>query len=69
MAQVELSENTLKKIFKEALTETFQEQRELLLKLFAEVMEDVALAEAIHKGRETETVSREAIFETLEGRG
>ena len=69
MAQTELNENTLKKLFKEALTETFQEQRELLHQLFAEAMEDVALEEAIREGRQTETVPRETIFRTLEGQG
>ena len=49
MAQTELNESTLKKLFKEALTETFQEQRELLHQLFAEAMEDVALEEAIRE--------------------
>ena len=69
MAQTELNESTLKKLFKEALTETFQEQRELLHQLFAEAMEDVALEEAIREGRQTETVPRETIFRTLEGQG
>ena len=69
MAQIELNESTLKKLFKEALTETFQEQRELLHQLFAEAMEDVALEEAIREGRQTETAPREAIFRTLEGQG
>ena len=66
MAKIELNESTLKKLFKEALTETFQEQRELLHQLFAEAMEDVALEEAIREGRQTETVPRKAIFRTLE---
>lgn len=35
--------------------------------VFAEVLEDVALAEAIREGQQTETVPKEAIFETLEG--
>ncbi len=69
MAQTELNESTLKKLFKEALTETFQEQRELLHQLFAEAMEDVALEEAIREGQQTETVPRETIFRTLEGQG
>ncbi len=45
MIQPELSESTLKRLFKEALTETFQEQRELLHTVLAEVLEDVAHAE------------------------
>ena len=69
MVQVELSESTLKKLFKEALTETFQEQRELWHKELAEVLEEMALAEAIREGQQSENVSREVIFEALEGQG
>jgi len=67
MAQAELSEAALKKLLKEALTETLQEQRELLHKVFAEVLEDIALAEAIREGQQTEKVAREDIFRVLEG--
>jgi len=69
MAQAGLSESALKKLFKEALTETLQEQRELLHDVFAEVLEDIALAEAIRKGQQTEQVAREDIFRSLEGNG
>ena len=68
-AQAGLSESALKKLFKEALTETLQEQRELLHDVFAEVLEDIALAEAIRKGQQTEPVAREDIFRSLEGNG
>jgi hypothetical protein len=72
MAQTELSEDSLsllKKLFKEALTETLQEQRELLYDVFAEVLEDMALAEAIREGQQTGKVTRETIFKILEGQG
>jgi hypothetical protein len=69
MAQTGLSEGTLKKLFKEALTETLQEQRELLHDVFAEVLEDIALVEAIREGQQTEKVPREEIFRALEGQG
>jgi hypothetical protein len=69
MTQVGLSEGALKKLFKEALTETLQEQRELLHDVFTEVLEDIALAEAIREGQQTEQVAREVIFRALEGNG
>jgi AraC-like DNA-binding protein len=69
MAQAGLSESVLKKLFKEALTETLHEQRELLHDVFAEVLEDIALAEAIRQGQQTEQVAREDIFRSLEGNG
>jgi len=67
MAQAGLSESALKKLFKEALIETLREQRELLHGVFAEVLEDIALAEAIREGQQTEQVAREEIFRSLEG--
>jgi hypothetical protein len=69
MAQAGLGESAFKKLFKEALTETLQEQGELLHDVFAEVLEDIALAEAIRKGQQTEQVPREDIFRSLEGNG
>jgi acetyl-CoA acetyltransferase len=69
MTQTGLSEGALKKLFKEALTETLQEQRELLHDVFAEVLEDIALGEAIREGQQTEKVAREEIFRALEGQG
>ena len=62
MARTELSEDALKELFKEALTETLQDQRELLHDVFVEVLEDLALAKAIREGQQTEKVSRETIF-------
>ena len=64
----ELRSPAFKQILKEALAETLQEQRELLHEIFAEVMEDMALAEAIRQGQDTEAVSRDSIFQVLEGR-
>jgi hypothetical protein len=58
MAQAQLSEAALKKLLKEAFTEMLQEQRDLLHEVFAEVLEDIALAEAIREGQQTEKVAR-----------
>jgi hypothetical protein len=69
MAQSGLSESALKKLFKEALTETLQEQGEVLHDVFAEVLEDIAFAEAMRQGQQTEQVAREEIFRSLEGNG
>lgn len=69
MAQAGLSESVLKKLFKEALTETLHEQRELLHDVFAEVLEDIALAEAIRQGQQTEQVAREDISGLLRAMG
>jgi len=62
-----LDEAKIKDLFKQAMLELFQERRDLLYDLFAEVMEDVALANAIREGESTETVSRVEVFQILEG--
>lgn len=65
MAQVDPNSDELKQMFKEALTETLHEQRELLHEIFAEALEDLALAEAIREGRQTERVERDEVFDIL----
>ena len=57
-----------KNALKEALTETFQEQRELLHEVFADVLEDFALAEAIHEGKKTKQASRTEVFRVLQSK-
>ena len=66
MAQVVLDENTIKQAFKEAITETLQEQRDLLREIFVGVLEDMALSEAIRQGRETDMADRSEIAALLE---
>lgn len=69
MMQNRFDQETLKKVFKEALAETLQEQRELLHDVFVEVLEDIALAEAIREGQQTEKVDRNEIFRVLKDKG
>ena len=59
----------LKEIFKQAFAELLQERKNLLYDVFTEVLEDIALANAIKEGEETEIVSREQVFKILEGDG
>ena len=59
---------TLKRAMKEALVETLQEQRELFHDVFAEVLEDFALAEAIREGQTTKRATRDEVFEILQGK-
>ncbi len=65
MAQTKTNERAIKQAVKEALAETLQEQRGLLREVFAEVLEDFALAEAVREGRKTAVVSRDAVLRTL----
>ncbi|MCI0333420.1 MAG: hypothetical protein L0228_09375 [Planctomycetes bacterium] len=65
MAQAKSNERAIKQAVKEALMETLHEQKALLREVFAEVLEDFALVEAVHEGRKTGLVSRDAVLRTL----
>ena len=62
MQQIIDDKNQLKEIFKQAFAELLQERRDLLYDVFTEVLEDIALANEIKEGEETEIVSREQVF-------
>ena len=62
MQQITDDKNQLKEVFKQAFAELLQERRDLLYDVFTEVFEDIALANAIKEGEETEIVSREQVF-------
>jgi hypothetical protein len=66
MTQTDPNNEALKQALKEGPAETLHEQRELLHGIFAEVLEDFALAEAIREGRRTEHIERDEVFDILE---
>ena len=66
MAQGSFDEARVKELFKQAIIELLQEQKGLLYDLFVEVLEDLALVNAIKEGESGETVSKTEIFEILE---
>ena len=68
MVQPTFNTPELKQILKEVLTETLHEQRGLLHEVFAEVLEDFGLAEAIREGQQTDRVDRSEVFDILERR-
>ncbi len=66
MTRVQSDQETLKQAVKEAIAETLHEEREFLHEVFAEVLEDFALAEAIREGRETKVVERDEVLQILQ---
>ena len=66
MLESSLSETQNKNLLKAAILEIFQERRDLFQDLIVEALEDIALVKAIDEGKDSEPVSREAIFEILE---
>jgi ribosomal protein L12E/L44/L45/RPP1/RPP2 len=65
MAAIGTDETRLKELLKEALVEVLDQRREWFSALLTEALEDVALAEAIKEGEQTELMSREEIFAIL----
>ena len=65
MQQLIDDENKLKEVFKQAFAELLQERRDLLYDVFAEVLEDIGLANAIKEEENTEIVDRDQVFQIL----
>ena len=67
MSQLIVQEEQIKNLVKEAILELVREQREVLYDALAEVIEDLALAQAIKEGESTEAASRAEVLKVLEG--
>lgn len=67
MAKTTSDAGVLKQTLKEALSETLHEQRDLLHDIFAEVLEDFALVEAIREGQKTKKAPRAEVLRILQG--
>jgi hypothetical protein len=63
---VHVSEDALRTLLKQAVSEALEERRDLLHDIVAEVLEDYALADAIREGRQTEAVDRAEVFAHLQ---
>ena len=66
MQQIIEDANQLKEVFKQAFAELLQERRDLLYDVFGEVLEDIALANAIKEGENTEIVGKDEVFQIVE---
>jgi hypothetical protein len=60
-------ESRLKELLEEALVEVLDRRREWFSALIADALEDMALVAAIREGESTPVVSRDEVFELLEG--
>ncbi|MCB0165171.1 MAG: hypothetical protein KDI79_13145 [Anaerolineae bacterium] len=56
----------VKNLFKQALLELFRDERQVFYDLFAEVIEDIALVNAIKAEEDSEPVTRDEVFEALQ---
>lgn len=67
MITLALEEQQLKALIKQALLEILEERQDLAEALFLEALEDWGLLQAIREGETTDTVTREAVLDVLEG--
>ena len=68
MPDTAFPKDAFKQALKEALVETITEQQDLLRAVVADVLGDLAFGGAMYEGEATDVVSRERIFDLLEGR-
>jgi hypothetical protein len=66
MVTLNVEEEQLKLLLKQALLEILEERQELAISLFQEVLEEWGLFHAIREGEATEIVTRKAVFDVLE---
>lgn len=65
MAQAPVEEGRLKELLKAAIVEVLEERRELVLDVFEEALEDVALVRAMEEGERSPLVTRDEVFKLL----
>ena len=68
MTQLSVDEKKLKNLLKETLIEVIEQKKGLFHDIVAEVIEDIAITNAIKEGESTESISREEVFSIIEGK-
>ena len=63
--EIIIKEDEIKSMLEDIVFKLFQEKKEIFRDIVEEVMEDIALCEAIEEGRKDEFVSQEKIMEIL----
>lgn len=59
---ISVSEDQLKELLKSAIIEVLEERSDLLRDIVEEALEEVALAQAIAEGQQTEIINRDQVF-------
>lgn len=66
MSEIALNPDQLKEILKSVIIELIRDNREEVSEFLAEIIEDIAMEQAIAEGETTELTSRDSIFQLLE---
>ena len=64
---IRIEDNEIKEIIEDALYRLIMEQQDLFKEIIEDVIEDIALTNAIREGRKNRFVKKEEIEELLEG--
>lgn len=67
MGIVSMEEQRVKELFKQALLEVLHERKEMVYEVMAEVIEDLAMVNAIEEGKASQTIHRDDVMKILEG--
>ena len=67
MKDITTDSGKLKEVFKQAIIEAMEEKRDLFHDLLVEAMEDLGMIRAIQEGEDSETASRDEVFNLLKG--
>ncbi len=62
-----IDDTKIKDLFKQAIIEAIEEKRDVVHDLFMDAMEDIAMVRAIEEGETTDQVSRDEVFNVLNG--
>ena len=65
--ELTIVDEALKPLLEEVLVKMIREKREVFYEIFMEVLEDIALGNAIQEGRQDDFVSEDRIVAILEG--
>ena len=65
MSTISIEDVHLKELLKQAILELMQERKEEFEEIFAEILEDFAIARAIKEGESTEIVSKTEVLQVL----
>ena len=65
--QTLIDDGKLKQLLKEAFVEAIEEKMNTFQDMIVDAVEDIAMVRSIQEGENTETVSKQKIFNMLEG--
>ena len=65
--QTLIDDSKLKQLLKEAFIEAIEEKMNIFQDMIVDVVEDIAMVRAIQEGENTERVSKQEVFNMLEG--